>query len=54
MQHKQKTFTTKRIFIFLAVSILTLTGWLMFGTIPAPQQTIEKELDAKTLLEQKQ
>lgn len=54
MQHKRKS-PSKGILLSLVLACIIGGGlFLMMSPIPAPQQPIEKELDATALLESRQ
>ena len=52
MQHKRRLVSAKNGLILLVLAVAGVSS-LAFITIPAPQQPIEKTLDAKVFLEQK-
>ena len=54
MQHKRSKSVSHIVKLALVLALAGGIGFLMTANVPAPQHAIEKELDAKAFLEQKQ
>ena len=53
MQHKRALSNFGMVKVALGLGVVLIVGFLMTASVPAPQHAIEKELDAKAVLESK-